>query len=301
MTAAAIMDKLESAGLRAAFLPYSRIETVKKHYDELAEKNGNTDHTKDAVKHFYNNQPPDLPFTPLSFLIIAQPSDPGQVIFRTNGKSVAVPVPPTYLGYVSENEKLNSILESAAKGYQTARSKGMSQKLLAVYSGLGRYGRNNICYIEGFGSYFSIHAYYTDIPCDDISHPLRFLDECETCGLCRQNCPTGAIGEYNVIDCARCLTMLNERKDPMPDWLSPKVHHTLIGCLRCQEICPKNMALPVMTVHTLELDEDETRALLSTDSAELQPELEHKLKSFGMHEYFLSVIGRNAKLVLQNT
>ena len=35
-------------------------------------------------------------------------------------------------------------------------------KLAAVRSGLAQYGRNNICYVEGMGSFFSFHAYLTD-------------------------------------------------------------------------------------------------------------------------------------------
>ncbi|MCL2478811.1 MAG: hypothetical protein FWF22_04875, partial [Treponema sp.] len=165
-----------------------------------------------------------------------------------------------------------------------------------VYSGLGRYGRNNICYIDGMGSYFNLKAYYTDVLCDDISYPLRFLDECKNCSLCRKNCPTGAIGENPVIDAAHCLTMYNENKDPMPGWMPQNAHHSLIGCLCCQEVCPVNRALPATPAAALELDEAETQAVLAP--AAMPPELVQKFRDFGMHEYFLSVLGRNARLVL---
>ena len=295
-----LLTQLKSAGFHAAFLPYNRIETIAKTYEELAGKNGNLTFLKNTASHFQKNQPPDIPFRPLSFLIIAYPSDPGQIILHVNGKSAAIPIPPTYLDNPADHRRIDEILESAAKGCQTAHSKGISQKMLAVLSGLGRYGRNNVFYVNGLGSFFNLKAFYTDIRCDDVSYPLRFLDECENCGLCRKNCPTGAIGGFPVIDASKCLTLYNENKDPIPDWILPDAHHALIGCLRCQEICPQNKKQK-RTIHTLELDEAESKALLSADSsaasAALPAELEQKLLSFGIYKFFLPVIGRNAGLV----
>jgi epoxyqueuosine reductase len=40
-------------------------------------------------------------------------------------------------------------------------------KRLAARSGMATYGRNNICYIEGMGSSFSLVAYFSDIVCGD--------------------------------------------------------------------------------------------------------------------------------------
>jgi len=107
--------------------------------------------------------------------------------------------------------------------------------------------------------------------------------------------------------------MLNENNQPMPDWLPANVHHALIGCLRCQEVCPHNRSLPEKTVLELVLDEAETQALLSCETATpqpdsaappipaaLPPDLEKKLIAFGMHKFFLAVLGRNTRLVLKN-
>ena len=38
----------------------------------------------------------------------------------------------------------------------------LPMKLLAVRSGLAKYGKNNICYINGIGSFTRLEAFYTD-------------------------------------------------------------------------------------------------------------------------------------------
>lgn len=300
-----VIDQLESAGCKAAFLPYHCIRDIEIHYRKLAEKYSGSAHIQGALKRFLDYEPQELPFKPVSFLIIACQSSPGRVVFRVSGKRVAVPVPPTYLDYWSENkQQFDSVLETAVKGYNTSSTKGISQKLLAVMSGLGRYGHNNICYVNGFGSYCNLKAYYTDIPCDDISYPPAFMDECGTCGLCSQACPTGAIentdGGHWFINAARCLTMLNENSAPMPEWVPPDIHHTLIGCLRCQENCAQNRVFAECAPLTLELDEAETQSLFSADFSPLPAELEKKLSGFGMYKDFLDVLVRNTKLALPN-
>jgi len=296
---AEIIKRLESAGCRAAFLPYHAIGEIAKSYDELSEKGAEIQYVQNAVRYFHDNQPANLPFEPQSFLIVAQPGDCAQVILNVKGKRFAAAIPPPFVT-PTERKRFDEIIESVMSGHQTAHTKAISQKLLTVLSGLGRYGRNNICYIEGLGSYFNLRAFYTDIPCEDHSQPLTFLDECEACTLCRDSCPTGAIGPDTVIDATRCLSMYNENGGEIPDWIPQSAHHTMISCLRCQEVCPANQYLPKKRTHTLELSEAETQALLSSDSAAMPLELKEKLNQFGLDDHFVSVAGRNAKLVLKN-
>ena len=294
-----MINHLETAGLRAAFLPYRAMEQIKKSYDELFERSKDIPYVQNAIKHFQNHQPPNIPFEPLSFFIVAFPGDDAQIILRIEGKQIAVPIPPPF-NDPAEQKRCNEIVESTLKGHQTAHTRGISQKLLTVISGLGRYGRNNICYIEGLGSYFNLRAFYTDIPCTGNVQPLRFLDECDMCLLCRENCPTGVIGPNTVIDATRCLSMYNENDGAIPDWIPPSAHHAMIRCSRCQDVCPANKAWPKKKTRTLELNEIETQALLSLDSATIPLELKQKLCLFGFDDRLISLAGRNANLALKN-
>lgn len=91
-----------------------------------------------------------------------------QVAFHLRGKSFPIFIPPTYLYYpnLRAEEILKRILSPG--GYQTART-NLPLKLLAARSGLGSYGKNNICYVPGMGSYHRLMAFYSDDPASEDS------------------------------------------------------------------------------------------------------------------------------------
>jgi len=295
---AAVSGALAADGFRSAFLPYRNLAQIVQAYEDLARLNPDIPNIQNAVAFFHSHQPPDLPFEPKSFLIVAYPASFAQIVLTTEGRRLAIPIPPTYLDDTPERQRLRERLEQAAQGFQTAPCRGVSQKLLAVLSGLGRFGRNNICYVGSWGSYVNLKAFYSDIPCADVSYPIRFMDACQACDLCRQNCPTGAIGAKTAIDAGRCLTLYNENDQPLPDWLPPAVHHALIGCLRCQACCPQNPPLPEKDIKTLECDAAESRDLLAATTTAPGPELTAKLRQFGLHAFCIARAGRNARLFI---
>ena len=291
-----LVAKLEANGFRAAFLPYACIEQITDIYNEYAE---NADAPFRTKEWFLSAQPPDLPFEPLSILVIAYQSPGGEMSLSYKGKEVLLPIPPTYIDD-SIKKRLSEVLESILKYYQRAEAKAISLKVLAVLSGLGKYGRNALCYLDGYGSFCNFEAYYTEISCGDEPHKLALMDSCESCGLCIANCPNNALGGRYKVDVPRCLTLWNEHDGTMPEWMPPGVHHTAVGCMRCQEICPVNKAAPKISKEKLELNETETEALLSAESsAGLPPELAKKLTDYDLWEMFVKVAGRNIKLALE--
>ena len=298
-TASQIISTLEAAGFRAAFLPYSAMEQIREHYDTLLERGPDTKWLRDATAWFHSNEPPKLEFEPRSFLVMAFPCARATLVLRRDGKRIEVPIPPGYVNLTQPKQRLDETLAAAAEGYQWEPAKWwISQKLLAVLSGLGQYGRNNICYVGDWGSYICLESRYTDIPYEGVVNTELRMKSCETCGLCQKACPTGSIGEKQVIDASRCLCNLNENKDRMPRWLDQSVHHTLIGCMRCQECCPQNP--PADFSASLELGERETRQLLSRRKR-LPRGLSEKLDDFGFDGHVMQrMIKRNARLVLGN-
>ena len=291
-----ILAELASVGFHAAFLPYSYMEQIDKIYETHNDNSENTPY--DIKKRFRSNQPPDIPFKPLSFLVISFQSLEGEICLNHKGEIISIPVPPIYLDG-SIRKQISNILKPFTESYQLAEVWSVSLKLLAVLSGLGEYGRNTLCYVDGQGSFCNFVAYYTDIPCAHGNHSLAFMERCNACNLCVENCPTEAIGRQLVIDTSRCLTMLNEFEGQMPDWLAPNVHHAIVGCMRCQEICPMNQSVSRQKKDALILNDTETELLLSSSADNLSPELVRKLSDYGLLNNFISLAGRNAKLAIE--
>jgi len=178
-----------------------------------------------------------------SIIMIAVPRPQAQATFTFKGKRVPVIIPPTYVGYKKTNDAMEDFLSSllAKEGYKTTKAL-LPLKLLAARSRLAKYGRNNITYIEGMGSFYELVAYYSDLPCESDSwHEVQTMEKCARCQACVHACPTGAIAEDRfLLHADRCITYHNEMKGTVsfPNWLNVSWHNTLVGCLRCQKVCP---------------------------------------------------------------
>ena len=292
-----IIQALEAAGFRAAFLPISAMEQVREHYDTLLARGPDTDWLKSAVKRFQENQPPKLDFEPKSILVTGRGNAGGKLVLHRKGEAVELPVPPNCVAVTPPEQYIENVLPGIMEGWQMGPVRGVSTKLLAALSGLGRYGRNNIIYVGDWGSYVGLYDCYTDIPYDGpVQENLR-MAACESCELCRRACPTGAIGDTQVIDASHCLSHANNgKKGPMPRWVPKGAHHCLVECLRCQECCPQNP--PIDFSHTLELDEDETRRLLSRRKR-MPKDLAKRLGDFGMRGWNMDGLKRNARLFVE--
>ncbi|MCL2740950.1 MAG: hypothetical protein FWE70_02425 [Oscillospiraceae bacterium] len=297
--ARSVIQAYEAAGMRAAFSELGKaLEAAAKVYESMGSNVSTPDFAKGAASHFKANQPPDLPFRPLSFLTVAYPSPPAQLTLTIGGERATIPIPPIYIGQDGADASMDALMREAAPGHRFAHTKGISQKLLAAISGLGRYGRNNVCYVKGLGSHCSLFAQYTDIPFEGPTHdPLGFMDECAGCVICMDGCPTGAITGNPVIDADLCINRYTYRLDPIPEDVPLSVFNALIGCWPCQALCPVNKALPMNEPETLELGEAETAEFLDY-KAGLTPALEGRLRPFFRNDHLLSVAARNAALAL---
>jgi epoxyqueuosine reductase len=192
--------------------------------------------------------------------------------------------------------------ELAPAGHRIAPAPALPLKRLAAASGLAAYGRNNICYVEGMGSFFSLAAFYTDAPCaSDPWTEIRIADACEGCGACLRACPTGAIrpGRF-LIDNEKCLSFFNEGPGEFPAWLPRAVHHCLYDCLKCQLACPMNREHIGNVAGPIEFSEEETGLLLYGASIEeFEPRFLRKVKYLGIDKWY-PAIPRNLKLLLEN-
>jgi epoxyqueuosine reductase len=234
-------------------------------------------------------------------LIVAIPQPQIEVVFHLNGKSVPLRIPPTYLHFsVDAVERvLLKILEP--NGYKSCKAQ-VPEKLLAVRSGLAEYGRNNITYIPGMGSFHRLMAFFSDFPDgEDNWQEETILHRCQSCTACLRACPTGAIlKDRFLIRADRCLTFINERPGKFPDWLDSSWHHCLVGCMRCQEACPENRDMLGWMVRKGSFTEEETELLLAGGAADdrLSREIRKKLEDLDLIEY-KGLMDRNLSAVLR--
>jgi epoxyqueuosine reductase len=199
-------------------------------------------------------------------VVVAIPRPAHRVAFDIGATSFDALLPPTYVHYRRTFEEVREDL--AVNGLLGAKVERLVApiKTVAAMLGLVRYGRNNITYVDGIGSYLQLCGYITDaklaISEDAPARGPRLLPECDGCNICLAACPTNAIEEDRVlIRAERCITLANENPGQWPAFVPPRSHHCLLGCLRCQRSCPANPKLKI-TSSGVCFSADETAHLL---------------------------------------
>ncbi len=238
-------------------------------------------------------------------LVIAMPRPAHLVTFIVEGAPVEVILPPTYERYQPTFEDVRQDLAANVLPDSWVETVRAPLKPLAARLGLVRYGRNNLTYASGIGSYLQLLGYLTDadLPVDPAWRPCepRLLDECERCGVCEALCPTAAIVSDRVLlHAERCLTLASETEGAWPPWAPPSAMDCLVGCLRCQQSCPANAELPIAP-SGVTFVEDETTALLADRErgGSAWAGIHAKLERLGLSAPERLAIGRNLRAVLR--
>jgi len=242
----------------------------------------------ERLTSFSYNIPAEFPDAK-TIINTAAPQPKIKVEFCLDGNNFFAFIPPTY-SYETDavaQQVLSRLL--ANDGYRVQKAV-VPEKMLAVKSGLAGYGRNNVTYIEPFGSFVRLKSFWTDLPTDfSYWQEFRVMERCHNCSACIKKCPTQAItSDRFIIRAERCLTFLNEKTDPFPDWIRPDWHNCLIGCMICQDICPMNKAVKDQVVDGENFSEQETLMILKGERKEkLALATQDKLKRLYLWEEYV--------------
>jgi epoxyqueuosine reductase len=295
-----VCSKLEERGYRGRVLPIERVAELKCEIEEwLRQRRIDAAFFDKRLSHFKFDVSTTLPGA-CSIIIAAAPQPQRRTTFHFNGQIYSVIIPPTYYGDTDDQimEVLQNILNSY--GYRLCPTV-LPEKLLAARSGMAKYGKNNIVYIEGLGSFVSPRAFLSDMPfgSNDWLEP-QVMKECEKCKACLNECPTKAIvPDRFLIHAERCITFLNEEKGEFPKWVNPAWHNSLVGCMKCQLICPVNNRLVKWVEEGEDFTESETRLILDGVPLDhMPPETVSKLNRCYMLEY-LDVLPRNLRALMR--
>lgn len=284
-----------------------RLDDLREDLDELVRSGRMSAHEvfREYLTGLTFDVPESLPDA-RSIVVVAMPTPLMWVTFHLEDASYDLMVPPQYYrpGTTSaslRNTVVNEIIGVPDCGVEQSHT--LQQKPLAVKSGLARYGRNNICYVDGMGSLLTLYTYFTDVALDEDSWgEVRFMEACASCRLCLESCPCGCIDAGNtVVNVGKCVTLHNEIAGEFPVSLPNDAHNALMGCMRCQLCCPANREVIGEAGRLEDISEEETRRILEgTPDQELMESLSRKLRGFppaGSEELF-PILTRNLRALL---
>jgi epoxyqueuosine reductase len=174
-------------------------------------------------------------------------------------------------------------------------------KAWAVRAGLGWMGKHTNVITQDFGSWVFIGELLLNIELeyDDV----EVADQCGSCTLCIDACPTGAIVEPYVLDANLCIShaTIESRAPEIRADVTEKLEGWIYGCDVCQDVCPWNHATPVTAEARFEPRAGNINGDLS-ELLELTPEsYAARFRHSAMKRAKLTGLQRNARTLLGNS
>jgi epoxyqueuosine reductase len=114
----------------------------------------------------------------------------------------------------------------------------VQERVYAQHAGVGWIGKNTCLIHPDLGSW----VFLAEIICSlSLDTDVPAFDQCGTCTLCLEACPTQALVAPGVLDSTRCISYLTiEQRGAIPQEFEDEIGTHVYGCDVCQEVCPWN-------------------------------------------------------------
>jgi epoxyqueuosine reductase len=174
-------------------------------------------------------------------------------------------------------------------------------KAWAARAGLGWMGKHTNLITEEYGSWVFIGELLLNLELKYDEQEIA--DQCGSCTLCLDACPTGAIVEPYVVDSRLCIShaTIESRAPQISDEVATKLEGWVYGCDICQDVCPWNQMTPVTDEPRFEPRSGNVNSSLS-EIADLTPETyAARFRHSAMKRAKLTGLQRNARALVNAT
>jgi epoxyqueuosine reductase len=168
-------------------------------------------------------------------------------------------------------------------------------KAWAARAGLGWIGKHTNLITEDYGSWVFIGELLLNLELDYDEQEVA--DQCGSCALCIDACPTGAITEPYVLDSNLCIShaTIESRAPEISEEVAGKLEGWLYGCDICQDVCPWNQMTPATNEPRFEPREGNVNASLSQVLELTHEAYANRFRRSAMKRAKLSGLQRNAR------
>jgi epoxyqueuosine reductase len=174
----------------------------------------------------------------------------------------------------------------------------VQERVYAQHAGLGWIAKNSCVINPHLGSWIFLGEILCSLP---LAVDAPSLDQCGTCTLCIEACPTGAIVAPGVLDSRRCISYLTiEHRGEIPHGLHNGIGSHVYGCDVCQEVCPWNATAPTSDDAAWQPRGAWDRVDLPTLAARDNDELAVALRGSPMRRTKVHGLRRNTAIALSN-
>lgn len=130
------------------------------------------------------------------------------------------------------------------KGVVCVDTSPVMEKVWAEKAGLGWQGKHTNLITRDYGSWLFLGEIILNIP---LEYDRPFIDDlCGTCTACIDDCPPGALSEYEI-DSKKCISYQTIEHRGDFDEPSIDLDSWIYGCDICQEVCPWNKKFAKIT------------------------------------------------------